>query len=82
MEDAVLQEGRRKRYACVAFGPGGLKVILELLTKMIAFHVRVAIKDQGSRPSKAYPRHPLGVLVREQGPEGKRVSDGAPCTPA
>ncbi len=43
MENAVLQEERRKRYAFVALGPGGLKVNLALLTKMIAFHVRVAI---------------------------------------
>ena len=43
MEDAVLQEKRRKRFVFVALGPSGLKVILVLLTKMIAFHVRVAI---------------------------------------
>ncbi len=43
MEDAVLQEGRRKRYAFVALGPVGLKMILAFRTKMIAFHVRVAI---------------------------------------
>ncbi len=43
MEDAVFQERRCKRYAFVALGLGGLKVILALLTKMIAFHVRVAI---------------------------------------
>ena len=45
LEDAVFQEERRKRYAFVAFGPVGLKVILALLTKMIAFHVRVAIME-------------------------------------
>ena len=43
MENAVLQERRRKRYAFVALGPVCLKVILELLTKIIAFYVRVAI---------------------------------------
>ncbi len=43
IEDAVFQEGRRKRYAFVAPGHGGLKVILTLMTKMIAFYMRVAI---------------------------------------
>ncbi len=45
MEDAVLQEGRRKRYAFVALGSVGLKVIFALLTKIIAFQVRVAIME-------------------------------------
>ncbi len=39
MENMVLQEGRRKRYVFGTLGPDGLKVILELLTKMIAFHM-------------------------------------------
>ncbi len=37
-------------------------------------------RDQGSGPSKAYPSHPLGVLLKEQGPERERDSDGPPCT--
>lgn len=43
IEDAVLQEGRRKRYAFMALGPGGLEMVFALLTKIIAFHVRIAI---------------------------------------
>ena len=45
MGDGVLQERRRKWYVFVALGPSGLKIILALLTKIIAFHVRVAIME-------------------------------------
>ena len=37
--DAVTQEGCCKRNTVAALGPGGGKVILTLLTEVIAFHV-------------------------------------------
>ena len=41
----VLKEGCYKRNAIGAFGSGGGKVILILLTKVIAFHVGLTIID-------------------------------------
>ena len=42
-EKAVLQKGRRERYAFVALGSSGLEMVFALLTEVIAFHVRIAI---------------------------------------
>lgn len=43
IKDAVLKEGSNKRYAFMALGPGGLKIIFALLTKIVIFRIRVSV---------------------------------------
>ena len=43
IKNAVIQEQSSKRYALMALGSSGLKVVLALLTEVVTFYVQVAI---------------------------------------
>lgn len=43
MKNAVFQKWSSNEYALITSGPGGLKVVLALLIKVVIFHMRVSI---------------------------------------
>lgn len=43
MENTVFQKQNSKKYALMAFGSGGLKMVFTLLTEFIIFYVQVII---------------------------------------